>query len=326
MQIKGCVFELSYEFDLYRDLIREVLIGEYKGVLLNKITSELLGAHIEYVLNKRLNDYYRSPMDIISIAIDVLDVGFNGQFETKKIYELEDSFTEITQVLDNRLFDMFKGIDVGFALWKTSKITSIVYCVDYLGDYRIMEWHERSGIPYQGSTTDVSYEFSLCSLYTTISNILNPHFGRYAGRQANNYVDMVIRNIIEESIFLDSNKVITAEKTLVLHDVDPEFTTMDFPYTRERLREIFATARHDDIQKVLTEGMIIIENELKNVINATIDLKDVRNYFISDKVLTINVERPLTKVDFGDRLKVDIKTSIENGDWVPPKLRKLVDL
>ena len=33
--------------------------------------------------------------------------------------------------------------------------------------------------------------------------------------------------------------------------------------------------------------------------------------------------KSLTKVDFGERLRVDIKSSIDNGDWVSPKLRNM---
>jgi exoribonuclease II len=52
---------------------------------------------------------------------------------------------------------------------------------------------------------------------------------------------------------------------------------------------------------------------------------DVRQWFINDKVLTVVVDKPIVKVDFGERLKDDIRASIANGDWVPPKLRTLAD-
>ena len=47
-------------------------------------------------------------------------------------------------------------------------------------------------------------------------------------------------------------------------------------------------------------------------------------WFISDNILTIQVDKPLTPVDFGERIKNEIRASIANGDWVPPKLRELV--
>lgn len=324
--IKGCIFELSYEFDLYRDLVRNVIEGDYKDQLINKITSELLNAHIEYVLNNRLSDYYRTPMDIMSIISDVLDLGFNGCVNIKKLYKSEDDIEEITRILDSRLFEIFRNVDVNYALWRTSKVTSFVKCVEYLGDYRIMEWHERAGIPYQGETKDVSFEFSLSSLYTVISTQLTPYFGKYAGKMANNYIDIIIRNLIEESIFLNGNRKIDDPNSYIKSSLEDNVIISDYPYTRERIKSIFEMIEDTDIQRVITEGVIVIENELLNTIRAIINLDDVRSYFINDKILTVVVERPMSKIDFGDRLKVDIKTSIDNGDWIPPKLRRMVDL
>lgn len=324
--IKGCIFELSYEFDLYRDLIRSVVEGDYKDQLLNKITSELLNSHIEYVLNNRLSDYYRSPMNILTIVSDVLDVAFNGSVNINKLYKSEDELDEITRLLDNRLFEIFRNVDVDYALWRTSKVTSFVKCVEYLGDYRIMEWHERAGIPYQGETKDVSFEFSLSSLYTVIGTILAPFFGKYAGKTANNYIDIIIRNLVEEAIFLNGNRSSDGTSNYIKSAIDGERLFVEYPYTRERIKSIFEMIEESEIQKVITEGLIVIENELLSTIKAIINLDDVKSYFVNDKVLTILVERPMSKIDFGDRLKVDIKTSIDNGDWVPPKMRRMVDL
>ena len=78
-----------------------------------------------------------------------------------------------------------------------------------------------------------------------------------------------------------------------------------------------------EMDGVITQVAIVIENELKGIINSAVKTEDVRSWFVSDKVLTININRPLTKVAIGERLQVDIKSSIVNGDWVSPKLRNM---
>ena len=80
----------------------------------------------------------------------------------------------------------------------------------------------------------------------------------------------------------------------------------------------------DQVRQVIDACVLVIETELQNTIKAAVHLDDVDSWFISEKVLTIIIDRPLTQIDFGERLKVDIKTAIDNGDWVPPKQRNLV--
>ena len=320
---KGCMFELSYEFDLCRDLIRRSITVDCKEALLNKLTSDLLGAHIEYVLNKRLSDYYRTREDMGGIIHDFLDIAFNGCFDVDRLWEEEAIIKEITDILENRIFEMFKGIDVSYALWQTSSVTAFIKCVQYLGDYRILEWHERSGIPYQGESSDITFEFSLSSLYTTFDNALTPFCGKYAGHFLSKYLDVIVRNMIDEAIFLNGNKVVEDPKLYIASAKSDVKFTIEFPYTRDKLRDVFPLMTDAEIDGVITQAAIVIENELKGIINSAVKTEDVRSWFVSDKVLTININRPLTKVDFGERLRVDIKSSIDNGDWVSPKLRNM---
>ena len=320
---KGCMFELSYEFDLCKDLIRRLITVDCKEMLLNKLASELLGAHIEYVLNNKLSDYYRAREDMSNVIYDFLDTAFNGCFDVDQLNKEEDMIREMTSVLDERIFSMFKGVDVSYALWQTSSVTAFIKCVQYLGDYRILEWHERSGIPYQGDTSDITFEFSLSSLYTTFDKVLSPYCGRYAGHFLSKYLDVIVRNMVDEAIFLNGNKVIEDPKLILAGVIAKETFTLEFPYTRDKLADVFPLMTAANIDEVITQAAIVIENELKGIINSTIKAEDVRQWFVSDKVLTIVIGRPLTKVDFGERLRVDIKASIDNGDWVSPKLRNM---
>lgn len=325
---KGCIFEFSHEFDLCRELIQDLLEedGAVKDTLLNKITSEVLTAFIESVLNNRLSDYYKETITIASLIHDVMDMTFNGVFNIKKLYESEDHIFELTKILDERLFEMFRGIDVAYALWRVRTLSGYIRIVEYLGDYRIMEWHERSGIPYQGETTDLRYEFSLTSLYTVMGASLEPYCGKYAGHYLNKHLDMFVRNLIEESIFLGGNKTTDEARHRLVSIVNNETVISEFPYTREKIEQAFPLMQPDEVRKVITEAMIIVENELSTAIRAAADVDDVASWFVNDRVLTILINRPLSKVDFGERLKVDIKASIDNGDWVPPKLRNLVNI
>lgn len=321
---KGCIFELSYEFDLYRDLIRRLITVDCKDVLLNKVTSDLLGSHIENVLNSRLSDYYRSRETMDNIIHDYLDIAFNGCFDAEALANEKDILSEITSILNDHIFGMFKDIDVSYAIWHTEPISSFVKCVKYLGDYRILEWHERCGIPYQGESTDITFEFSLSSLYSSLDQTLKPYCGKYAGHFLNKFLDIIVRNLIEETIFLNGNRVVDDPKLILEAAVSNEVLLQEFPYTREKLRDLFPAMDSDYIQQVITQSVIVIENELLRIINTVIKIEDVRSWFVSDRILTVIVDRPLTKVDFGERLRVDIKASIDNGDWVSPKLRNMV--
>jgi exoribonuclease II len=80
-----------------------------------------------------------------------------------------------------------------------------------------------------------------------------------------------------------------------------------------------------DVNSILIDVESTLQNELLVVINTTLSVDDVRQWFINDKVLTVVVDKPIVKVDFGERLKDDIRASIANGDWIPPKLRTLAD-
>lgn len=323
---KGCIFEFSHEFDLCRELIQQVLSEDVKDQLLNKLTSEVLTVFIESVLNSRLSDYYKDPIAVASVIHDVLDMAFNGHFDVKALHEAEEDIFEITKTLEERLFEMFKDIDVSYALWRVRQLSGYIRVVEYLGDYRIMEWHERSGIPYQGESKDLRYEFSLSSLYTSLDGSLQPYCGKYAGHYLNKYLDIFVRNLIEESIFLGGNKQFDDPKYNLEKIVNGEAVMTEYQYTKEKIAQAFPLMLSDEIRQVITSALIVVENELANAINAAADIDDVVSWFISDRVLTILINRPLSKVDFGERLRHDIKTSIDNGDWVPPKLRNMVNI
>lgn len=323
---KGCIFEFSHEFDLVRELIQPLISNDCKDILLNKISSEILTAFIEATLNSKLSDYYREKMTITNIIHDVLDTSFNGQFDIDALYAGEEYVFEISRILEARLFEMFRSVDVTYALWQVRALSSYIRVVEYLGDYRIMEWHERSGIPYQGECTDLRYEFSLSSIYTALGKRLEPHCGKYAGHYLNKYLDVIIRNLMEESIFLNGNRVTDESRHHLASLVNDEVIISDYPYSREKIEQAFPLMSQTEIHRVVNEMVGLIETELSNAIRAAADVDDVKSWFISDRVLTIQINRPLSKVDFGERLKVDIKASMDNGDWVPPKLRHLANL
>lgn len=328
---KGCIFEFSHEFDLCRDILTQLIDERCKDQLLNKLSGEVLTAFIESVLNNHLSNYYQERMDITSIIHDIMDMTFADGFKVNTLYgkdgsNIPEDIFEITKILETRLFEMFRNIDVAYALWRVRSLSSYMRIVEYLGDYRIMEWHERSGIPYQGETKDLRYEFSLSSLYTSLGNSLEPYCGKYAGHYLNKYLDVIVRNFIEEAIFLDGNKTTNDDRYRLQSLVNDEVIISDYPYTREKIEQGFPLMAPDEIRKVITDGLLVIEAELQAAVKAAADVNDVISWFISDRVLTILINRPLSKVDFGERLKVDIKASIDNGDWVPPRLRNLVNI
>ena len=323
---KGCIFEFSHEFDLVRDLIRPLITEDCKDILLNKLSSEILTAFVQSTLNNRLSDYYQDKINIANVIHDVLESSFNGQFDITRLHESEDDIFEIKKILEERLFEMFQSVDASYALWQVRSLSSYIRIVEYLGDYRIMEWHERSGIPYQGETKDLRYEFSLSSIYSALGARLEPHCGKYAGHYLNKYLDVIVRNLIEESIFLNGNRVTDESRHLLASLVDAETIMSDFPYSREKIEQAFPLMSQGEIHRVVDEMVGLIETELSSAIRAAADVDDVNSWFVSDRVLTILINRPLSKVDFGERLKVDIKTSMDNGDWVPPKLRNLVNI
>lgn len=323
---KGCIFEFSHEFDLVRDMIRPLITEDCKGILLNKLCSEILTAFIQSILNNRLSSYYQDKISIVNVIHDVLETSFNGQFDASKLHDSDDSIFEITKILEERLFEMFKSVDAGYALWRIRPLSSYIRIVEYLGDYRIMEWHERSGIPYQGEVKDLRFEFSLSSIYTALDARLQPHCGKYAGQYLNKYLDVIVRNLIEESIFLNGNKVTDEKRHRLASLVNGETIVSDYPYSREKIEQAFPLMTQGDIHRIVNETVDLIETELSGALRAAADIDDVHSWFVSDRVLTILINRPLSKVDFGERLRVDIKTSMDNGDWVPPKLRNLVNI
>ncbi len=321
---KGCIFEFSYEFDLYRDLVRELLRGQVKDNLLNKIVRELLSNHVEYVLNLKLSEYYRQSMDIMKTIDNVLDCTFDDNYISKNLPGLESDVYEITNVLSGRIDEMFAEIDKSYALWSVRSLSSFITIIEYTGDYRILEWHERAGIPYQGEKSNVRYEFSLTSLFTALGNTLQPFRGKYAATYLDRHLSPIIRNLIEEAIFLKGNRSADDNSTYLISAMHQEVIISDYPFTRELIAKQFPLMEPDQIRQVLTELLIIVETELQAAIEAAMHVDRIKSWFINDRILTIVIERPLTQVDFGERLKVDIRASIDNGDWVPPRQRNII--
>lgn len=322
MSEKGCVFELSTEFKIWEDFLYSLTKGSVSKDLLQRVTKQILNVSIEHALNQKLIGYFKTNLDLEEAVLTIVQEITTEPLDTKTIQSLDDFIYEINLEISNRLVEMFHDVDLEYALWSTKQLSNTIAIVEYLGDFRIIEWHERNKIPYKQSA-DVKYEFSLGGLYKQLDVLLAPYRGRYAGKYFSKCLDHLVRNMIEDAVFLENNKVETAENSLSYHLGKIKLT--DFVFTRRELENYFPLMSEADVNSILIDVETTLQNELLVVVNTTLSVDDVRQWFINDKVLTIVVDKPIVKVDFGERLKDDIRASIANGDWVPPKLRTLAD-
>lgn len=322
MSEKGCVFELSTEFKIWEDFLHSLTKGSISNDLLRRITKQILNVSIEHALNSKLVSYFKSKLDLEEAVLAIVQEVITEPLNRKAIQELDDFIYETNQEMTARLVEMFHDVDWEYALWSTRQLSNTIALVEFLGDFRIIEWHERNKIPYKQSA-DVKYEFSLGGLYKQLDVLLAPYRGRYAGKYFNKCLDHLVRNMVEDAVFLENNKVETAENSLSYHLGKIKLT--DFVFTRRELENYFPLMSETDVNSILIDVENTLQNELLVVINTTLSVDDVRQWFINDKVLTVVVDKPIVKVDFGERLKDDIRASIANGDWVPPKLRTLAD-
>lgn len=323
MSEKGCVFELSNEFKMWEDFLYDLTKGSLSADLLRRVTKQILNISIEHALNSQLVSYFKTDLDLETAVLTIVEEVSDNPLDRKVIRELDDYIFETNTLISSRLFEMFHEIDKEYALWSTKQLSNTVALVEYLGDFRIIEWHERNQIPYK-QTADVRYEFSLGFLYNQLDVLLAPHRGRYAGKFFNKCVDLLIRNLIEESIFLDGNKVETTEDKYAYHFGKIKLT--DFVFTRRELENYFPLMSQTDVDAILIEVENSIGSDLLTILEATISKESIKSWFVNDQVLTVYVDKPFVKVDFGERLKDDIRASIANGDYVPPKMRSLADM
>ncbi len=323
MSEKGCVFELSTEFKIWEDFLYTLTKGNVSSELLRRVTKQILNVSIEHALNSKLVSYFKTNLDLEQAVLAIVQEVTTEPLNRKAMQELDDFLYEINQEVTARLVEMFHDIDLEYALWSTKQLSNTIALVEYIGDFRIIEWHERNQIPYK-QTADVKYEFSLGSLYKQLDALLAPHRGRYAGKYFNKCLDHLVRNMVEDSVFLENHKVETSEDALSYHL--GKIKLSDFVFTRRELENYFPLMNETHIDAILVDVESTLQNELLVVISAAINLDDVRQWFINDKTLTVVVDKPLVKVDFGERLKDDIRASIANGDWVPQKLRNIADM
>lgn len=324
MSEKGCVFEMSTEFKAWEDFLLSLTRRETVSPdLIRRITKDILNVSVEHVLNSRLSDTFKTDLNLEDAVIKIINAVLPRPLPKQARKDVEDFVYDINQDISDRLIEMFHDVDMTYALWTTKQLSSKIVLVEYGGDFRIMEWHSSNGIPYKNNT-DARYEFSVGWLYNQLDHLLTPHRSRYAGQYLTKCLDSLARVIIEEAVFSPSNKAeATAENAAC--EALGKLTLDDFCYTRREFENYFPLMCRTDVDLILGEVETALQNDLLLVINATIELSNVINWFISGKILTITVDQPLVKVDFEKRVKDDILASIANGDWVPPKMRSLAD-
>ncbi len=315
---KGCLIELSEEITQYSDFISSLINPKPNLSLVNRVSSELLTAHIEALLDSKLSPVFRSGNDIYETFLKVLEVFDHDELGQDNLNQLSEFIHNIGVELYKRLVDMFHDVEVGYALWHVKPVNQNVVLVEYLGDYRIMEWHERSGIAYDKTQTDVRYEFEISSAVSVVKNTLDKYRGRYAGKFFTRTLTHLINVIIEEFVFLGNN--------LKLYEGLSDVYASEYQLTKTKIIEYFPQLTTAELTAFVVDVEQTIDEYVKKPIQLITRLDEVNSWYVSDNILVINVDKPLTVVDFGERLKNDIRTSLANGDWVPPKMRELVGI
>lgn len=314
---KGCFIELSEEITQYNDFISSLLNPKPNFSLVNRISAELLTAQIESILDSKLSPVFRSGSDLLETFQHVIQVFDHPDFTTDSIAQISEFLYETGVELYRRLTDMFHDVDIGYALWNVKPINSTVALVEYLGDYRIMEWHERSGIAYDKTQNDVKYEFEISSAVSVIKSALEKHRGRYAGNFFARTISHIVNVIIEEFVFLGNN--------LKLYDGLTEVYASEYQITKTKLLDYFPHLTTAELSAFVVDVEQTINEYVTKPIQLITQLDEVNTWYVTDNILTINIDKPLTIVDFGERLKNDIRASIANGDWVPPKMRDIAE-
>lgn len=312
---KGCLIELSEEVDQYCDFINSLIKPRPNPSLVKRVAAELITVHIESLLDSKLSHIFRSGVDIYDSFLNVIKVFGDDEFTRNDFKSIETFLYEMGVELFRRLKDMFHDVEVGYALWNVKSINSTVSLVEFLGDYRIMEWHERSGIAYDKTELDVKYEFEISAVTNLIKSLLEPHRGRYAGNFFNRTLTHIVSVVIEEFVFVGNGLVIY--ETTEVH-------ASEYGMTRGKLKEYFPTLTRDEVTAFIVDVEQVVNEYVKKPIQLITQIDEINTWFISENVLTIQIDKPLTPVDFGERMKNEIRASIANGDWIPPKLRDFV--
>lgn len=313
---KGCLIELSDELEQYSCFINSLIKNPKPNQsLVKRVSSELLSSHIEAILDDKLNKIFKAGVNIYDTFLTVVSVFDHDDFSTKDLVDLEEFLSDIGRDLYMRLKDMFHNVDTEFALWNIRSINQTVVLVEYLGDYRIMEWHERSGIAYDAASKDVSYEFEISPATNLIRDLLKQYRGKYAGGFFNKAINHITNTVIDEFVFY-GNDLVVIESSI-------DVKTFEYPMTRSKLKDYFPAISSEQIAAFIVDVEACIIEYVKSPIQLVTHLDDVNSWTMSDNILTIQVDKPLTIVDFGERLKNDIRVSVSNQDWVPPKLREL---
>lgn len=313
---KGCLIEVSEEVDQYADFINSLISPKPNLSLVKRVASELVAAHIDALLDSKLSHIFRHGFDIYETFLNVIKIFDHDELDKTDLEDLSNFLQDLGVELFKRLKDMFHDVETSYALWHLKPVNATVVLVEYLGDFRIMEWHERSGIAYNKTDNDVKYEFEISPVTKLIKSLLEQHRGRYAGKIFNRTITHITGVVIEEFVFLGNS--------LKLTETIMDIRATEYPITRSKLKEFFPLLEPEQVTSFIVDVDQAVEEYIKKPIQLITPLDDVNVWFISDNILTIQVDKPLTPVDFGERIKNEIRASIANGDWVPPKLRELV--
>lgn len=313
MAEKGCIFELFSEFDTWVDYLKAIGVKDVSEKLLSRVTSTILNACVEHALNSRLVSQFNPRADILKTVSDIIRDDLSLDLSRRDMDDLDNFLYDFDNEIYGRLKEMFHDVDQSYALWSTRNIGKTMVLVEYVGDYRIMEWHSRNDVDFKKSIS-VRYEFSLNSLYSTLDIILAQHRGKYAGSYFYKCLDQLVRNVVEDYLFFPEQ----TESDL--------YTQSDFNYTRKELTHNFPLMEREHINALLVDIETVLKSELVVLINSTLEKDKMQDWFINNRTLTIVVERAIPKIDHAEKMIDEIRLSLANGDWVPPKFRAIAEI
>lgn len=314
---KGVVFDFNNE------------VGEYSNFLLsfttdtdtpvsNRLATQLLNNHVEYILDKQLHLAYRGGLDVEAGVIAALETLLSRTLDRKELDQISDFVSDLSHSLYRIIVDSFHGVSMQFAMWHVNPIASGVILIEFQGDYRIMEWHATHGIENDECPQTVRYEFEAGHLLRFLIDRLAQYRGTYAGQIFNRTVRQLYRVVVEEFIF--ENK-----RDYVDNPLSGDLIIADYVETKHLLAENFPLASEEDYSGIIVDIENTVKQGLLSRIRLTANGSDIISWYITDEQIVVEIDRPIKQINFSTRLKEDIQTSIDNGDYVPKHLRDIVN-